>query len=370
MIKAYKYRLLPSEKQKILLSSWIEACRFVYNLGLETKIAAWTSQKRNVSKFDLTKQLTELKHTEGGWLKDCPSQSLESALANLEKAYSGFFRGCGFPNFKKKGGLLSIEFRQTSKIKDGKIVLSKIGGIDFVQHRLFEGEIRTVTVSKTATGKYFVSILVKNDKELPEKKIVSESTSIGIDVGLKTLATLSDGTKIENPKYLQHQLHRLKKEQRTLARRYKPGIKISEQSKGYHEQKIVVAKLHEKIANQRKDFLQKNSTEIIKKFDTVCLEDLNVKGMMKNGNLSKAISDVGWSEFVRMLEYKAAWEGKNINKIGRFDPSSKICSTCGSINKELKLSDREWRCENCGTNHDRDENAAKNIKSFGLRAKL
>jgi putative transposase len=211
--------------------------------------------------------------------------------------------------------------------------------------------------------------LVENGKELPKPKKIKEKTTVGIDVGLKTFATLSDGQKFENPKYLHQQLQRLKKEQRTLARRYKRGVKISDQSKGYHKQRLVVAKLHEKISNQRADFLQKTSTAIIKQYDTICLEDLNIAGMIKNKNLAKAISDVSWSEFNRMLEYKAEWYGKNIRYIGRFDPSSKICSVCGTINKELKLSDREWNCEKCSTPHDRDENAAKNIKIFGLRTK-
>lgn len=369
MLKAYKYCLLPTEDQKLVFENWFCACRFVYNLGLETKIASWTSLRKNVSCFDLMKQLTELKKTECKWLAECPAQSLESAITNLDNAYTKFFKGCGFPKFKKKSNTQSIIFRRDSKVEAGKIRLTKIGWIDFVQHRTFEGEIRTVTVSKTPAGKYFVSILVKDEKELPTKRLIDEKTTVGIDVGLKTFATLSDGQTFENPKYLHEQLKRLKKEQRTLARRYKKGVKNSEQSKGWHKQKLVVAKLYEKISNKRADFLHKTSTAIVKQYDTICLENLNVAGMIKNGNLSKAISDVSWSEFNRLLEYKAEWYGKNIIRIGRFDPSSKICSSCGNINKKLKLEHREWDCEKCGAHHDRDENAAINIKNFGLRAK-
>ena len=193
--------------------------------------------------------------------------------------------------------------------------------------------------------------------------------NVGIDVGLKTFATLSDGETFENPKYLHKQLVRLRIEQRKLDRRYKRGVKTELQSKGWHKQKMVVAKLHEKIANQRTDFLHKVSTSIVKKYDTICLEDLNIQGMIKNGSLSKAISDVSWYEFKSQLEYKAKWYGKNILTIGRFTPSSKTCSVCGIKNKELSLSDRIWTCQGCGTSHDRDANAANNIKNFGLRTK-
>lgn len=368
MLKVYKYCLLPTEEQKQILSGWFGSCRFVYNLGLETKIAAWASLKKNLSCFDLNKQLTVLKRTECVWLKECPAQSLESSLNNLDTAYNKFFKGGGFPKFKKRSERQSIHFRQDSRVENGKIRLVKIGWLDFVQHRpLGEGEIRTVTVTKTPSGKYFVSILIKDDKEFPEKKPITSETSVGVDVGLKTFATLSDGTTFENPKYLKQQLKRLRVEQRKLNRRYKKGAE--KQSNGWNKQRIVVAKLHEKIANQRKDFLQKASTLIIKKYDTICLEDLNVQGMMQNRKLSKAIADVSWYEFNRMLEYKADWNGKNLIYIGRFEPSSKICSNCGNIFKELSLFDREWICKKCNTKHDRDTNAAINIKNFGLRTK-
>lgn len=370
MLKAYKYCLLPTDEQKETLAQWFGQVRFIYNLGLETKIAGWVSQKKHVSCFDLMRQLTELKKTECPWLAECPRQSLESSLTHLDNAYTRFFKGGGFPTFKKRSSSQSITFRRESKIIGDKIQLSKIGLIDFVQHRpVGKGDIRTVVVSKTATSKYFVSILVENHKELPAKKIVKEKSTVGIDVGLKTFATLSDGQTFENPKYLHEQLRRLRIEQRTLARRYKKGINTADQSKGWHKQKLVVAKLHEKIKNQRQDFLHKTSTSIIKKYDTVCLEDLNIAGMIKNRNLSKAISDVSWSEFMTMLTYKAEWYGKNIVKIGRFDPSSKICSDCGNVFKGLTLSMREWVCEKCGSVHDRDLNAAINIKKFGSKAR-
>ena len=203
---------------------------------------------------------------------------------------------------------------------------------------------------------------------MPKKKLIKEKTAIGIDVGLKHFATLSDGTKIENPKFLFHSLKRLRIEQRTLQRRYKKGVKYDEQSTSYKKQKLVVAKLYEKITNQRKDFLHKLSTDIVNNHDSICVENLNIKGMMKNKRLSRSISDVAWSKFFSYLKHKSDWYGKNLLQIGRFDPSSKLC-TCGELNNDLTLADRVWTCKKCGTKHDRDELAANNIKTFGLRAK-
>lgn len=369
MLRAYKYCLLPNEVQRQQLAQFFGCARFVYNLGLETKIAAWTSARKNLNCFDLVNQMVQMKGDEEYfWLYECPSQTLQMALRNLDNAYTNFFKGAGFPKFKKKSGHQSIQFPQGVKVEQDRIFIPKLKWVGFIQHRqLGEGKIKTVTISKTPTGKYFVSILIDNQKELPTKKPVRIETTVGIDVGLKTFATLSDGQEFAAPKFLRNQLRRLRVEQRTMARRYKQGKKSEEQSKSWHKQKLVVAKLHEKITNQRKDFLQKTSTAIIKQYDTICLENLNVAGMVKNQNLALSISDVGWTSFNSMLEYKAQWYGKNIVYIGRFEPSSKICSSCGNIFKELTLGIREWTCQKCGTVHDRDKNAAQNIKNFGLR---
>lgn len=345
-------------------------CRFIYNLGLETKMAAWTSARKNVSCFDLMKQLTELKKTEAPWLNECPRQSLESAITNLESAYTNFFKGGGFPKFKKRGERQSIIFRRDSSIKEGYIRLTKIGKIKIIQHReIPDGEIRSVTLSKTPADSWFVSVLVDNKLPAPDKKPIKENTSIGIDLGLKSFLTLSDGIKYEAPKILYKQLNRLRIEQRTLARRYDKTKPIYMQSKGWQKQKLIVAKIHEKIQNQRQHFLHTTSAEIIKKYDTICIEDLNISGMVKNKKLSQSILDASWAQFLKFLDYKAEWNGKIIKKIGRFEPSSKLCSSCGHYFKELKLSDREWDCEKCGVRHDRDLNAAINIKTFGLKIK-
>lgn len=363
MLRAYKYRLLPTVEQKAQLQKFFGIVRFAYNLGLETKIAAYTSSKVNLSCFDLIKQITELKK-EYEWINNCPAQAIQMSLRNLDNAYTKFFKGSGFPKFKNKRTKQSVSFPQNTEIdfENGKIRLPKLKWVDCIYNRHFYGQIKTVTVSKTPTNKYFVSILIDNQNELPKKKPIIEQTCVGIDLGIKTLAILSNGKQFENSKFFRTSSTNLRRQQRSLSRKKKD-------SKNREKQRLVVARCYEKITNQRKDYLQKISTYIIQNFDTICMEDLNVKGMMKNGNLSLAIGETGWSNFKSMLEYKAEWYGKNIVTIGRFLPSSKICSNCGTINKELKLQHRNWRCEKCHAEHDRDKNAAINIKNFGLRYK-
>lgn len=367
MLKSYKYALLPTPEQQEQLQRFFGSCRFVYNLGLETKIAAWVQAKKNLTCIDLANQMKELKDTDATWLSECPSQTLQMSLRNLDNAYTSFFKGGGFPKFKNRYSKQSIQFPQGVRVdfENQTIFLPKLKNVSVILHRGFEGLIKTVTVSKTKTGKYFVSILVENQAGIPKKKPVTEVTTVGVDMGVKTFATLSDGSSFENIRSLRTNLERLRVEQRTLSRRLRKGVK--EQSTNYYKQKLVVAKLHERITNQREDYLHKMSTKLIREYDTVVLEDLNIAGMMKNRKLALAIGEVGWHKFETMLSYKAEWYGKNIIYIGRFEPSSKICSTCGHINKELKLHHREWTCGKCQTTHDRDVNAAINIKTFGLR---
>jgi putative transposase len=364
MLKAYKYRIFPSEEQQNLLSNIFGQVRFVYNLGLETKISAYASNNTNLTCFDLNKQITELKNTECPWLKDTPSQALQMSMRNLDNAYHAFFRGYGFPKFKNKHGKQSFQLPQGVRISEDstQIFIPKLKwvGIDF--HREFKGNIKTITVSKTVTNKYFVSILVDTTIEKPNKKQIKESTSVGVDLGIKDFAITSDGKKFENKDFFKLTMQKLRVAQRSLARKQKG-------SKRREKQKLVVALLHEKVRNQRQDYLHKISKYLVDNYDTICLEDLSVKNMVKNHILARAISDMGWSEFRTMLEYKAQWQGKNISVIGRFEPSSKTCNCCGHINKELTLNDREWTCSGCNTKHDRDVNAAINIKNFGLRNK-
>ena len=354
MYKAFKYRLYPTEPQKELIAKHIGSSRFVYNLALETKNAAYIGAKHNYSAFDLVKQLPELKK-ELPWLKEVNSQSLQQAIQNMDIAFKKFFKGAGFPKFKKKSNKGSFSIPQNVIVENGLLIIPKFKeGIKIKLHRPTQGTIKSATISVTPTGKYFVSILCDTKTDAPTKVPIKENTTIGVDLGIKDFAITSEGEVFENPKYLRKAQSKLKYVQRKYSK-----------NKGKRTKKKLV-KLHEKVVNKRKDFLHKVSTQLIRENQTICLETLAVKNMVKNHNLAQAISDVSWSTFVSMLEYKAEWYGKNILRIGQFAPSSKTCS-CGVINKDLKLSDREWTCKSCGTTHDRDILAACNIKSFALK---
>lgn len=359
MYKAHKYRLYPNQEQEVLLSKHFGHCRFLWNLALETKTNAYLSAKVNYSRFDLQKQLVDLKK-ECEWLKEVNSQSLQSVLQNLDLAYKKFFKGAGFPKFKSKHNKQSFHIPQNVKVEDGRLVIPKFkkNGIKIKLHRPLEGEIKSATVSRTVTGKYFVSILCDTGAEIPDKMPIKESTTIGIDLGIKDFAVTSDGEVIANPKFLRSSIDRLKVLQRRASRKRKGSNNRRKANKR-------VALLHEKIKNQRQDFSHKVSTKLIRENQTICLENLGVSNMMKNHCLAQAISDVSWSEFNRMIEYKTEWYGVNILRIGRFAPSSKTCE-CGVINKDLKLSDRVWECKSCGRVNERDFLAARNIKKFAL----
>ena len=359
MLKGLKYRLYPNNSQKELIAKHIGSSRFLYNLALETKKTAYTSTKHNYSFFDLAKQLPELKK-ELPWLKEVNSQSLQQAIQNMDIAFKKFFKGAGFPKFKSKNkGKQSFSIPQNVIVENGKLIIPKFKeGINIVLHREIKGIIKSATISRTPTGKYFVSILVDTNIEMPIKAPIKENTTIGVDLGIKDFAITSNNEIFENPKNLRKAQSKLKYVQRKYSK-----------NKGKRT-KQRLALLHEKVANKRRDFLHKTSTKLIRENQTICLEDLAVSNMVKNHNLAQSISDVSWSTFVTMLEYKADWYGKNILQIGRFAPSSKTCSCCGYINKELTLKDREWTCPKCNTVLDRDVNAAINIKSFALKNNL
>ena len=359
MLKAFKYRISPTKAQAELINKHIGSCRFVYNLALETKQTAYVGNKVNLSCFDLVKQLPELKK-ECEWLKEINSQSLQQSIINLDKAFTTFFKGQNdFPNFKKKTSRQSFNVPANVELLDGKLSIPKFKkGIDIILHREIKGTIRQATISKTPTGKYFASILCETNTPIPSKKAIKEKTTVGIDLGIKSFVVSSDGAEFDNPKHLKNALSKLKYVQRKYS-----------VNKGKRTKKRL-AKLHERVANRRMDFLHKTSSDLIKNHDSIAIEDLNIKGMVKNHKLAGAISDAGWGTFVTMLEYKAEWYGKNILRIGRFEPSSKMCSCCGRINKELTLQDREWTCVGCGTLLKRDVNAAINIKTFALKNHL
>ena len=381
MLKSYKYRIYPNYIQKDQMSKIFGQVRFVYNLGLETKISNYKGNKNNMSCFDLIKQMVELKNTDAPWLKDSPSQALQMSLKNLDNAYNNFFKGNGFPKFKKKYGKQSFQLPQNVHLSKNnrQIFIPKLKMVDIDLHREFKGEIKTVTVSKSITNKYYVSILVETNIKKHNKKPILTPTSVGIDLGIKDFVIMSDGKKFENKDFFKSSMKQLRVEQRSLSRKKKG-------SNHYLKQKMIVALLHEKIKNKRQDYLHKISKYLIDNYDTICMENLNVKGMstsckpkqdengkyLHNGQstksgLNKAILDMGWSEFKTIIEYKCDWYGKNLSIIGRFEPSSKSCSLCGFIKRDLSLNDREWICPKCGVKHDRDVNAAINIRNFGLR---
>lgn len=356
MLKAFKYRLTPTAAQAELINKHIGSARFVYNLALETKSAAWAGNRVSLNCFDLIKQLPDLKE-ECTWLKEINSQSLQQPIRNLDNAFTRFFKGQGsFPNFKKKSNGGSFNIPQNVLLENKKLIIPKFKkGIDIVLHRPIKGDIRQATISRTPTGKYFVSILCETGEAIKPKAKIKESTTVGIDLGIKTYLVSSDGKEFDNPKFLRKAQSKLRYIQR----------KYSKHKGKKTKQRLAI--LHEKVANQRRDFLHKTSSKLIKNHDSLAIEDLAVSNMVKNHNLAQSIQDAGWSTFVTMLEYKAEWYGKNILKIGRFEPSSKLHANCGHIKKDLKLSDREWICPKCGEVVLRDVNAAINIKSFALK---
>ncbi len=361
MLKAYKYRLYPTESQKVLINKHIGACRFVYNLALEVKNYAYINQRKTVTCFDLIKQITDLKK-ECEWLKEISICALQQSVINLDKAFTKFFKGQNrFPVFKKKNGnkqSYRIPIPRDIKIKEDKIQIPKFKeGIKWVQDRIIKGEIKQATVTHTATDKYYISILVETGEKIPDKKSIEKETSVGIDLGIKTYIATSEGIGYNNPKWLKNSQKRLKVIQKRASRKKKGSANRKKANKK-------VALLHEKVANQRKDWLHKVSTELIKNHDSVCCEDLNISGMMKNHKLAGVIQDAGWGMFVEMLKYKSEWYGKNLLQIPTFQASTKVCSSCGTIKQGLTLADREWDCEKCGDHHERDVNAARVIKQY------
>lgn len=363
MIKAYRYRLNPRKQQRVFLEKFFGCVRYVYNWSLNLRNEAYQKDGTCMGWVDICRRLTELKkQEETSWLNEVAAQSLQSSIRNMDSAFTRFFyEKKGFPKFKSKKGKQSFQLVRDVRINfdNHKIKLPKIGWVNFYKSREFNGEIGTVTISKSPTGKYYISILVDDGIELPGKAPIAHETSVGIDVGLKDFAVLSNGQVFENPKYLEKAEKRLKVLQKRLSKKQK-GSKRQERAK------LAVAKAHEKVKNCRTNYIHKVSSKIIRENQTVIIEDLNVDGMMKNHNLAKHIGSVSWSEFFRQLQYKAVWNGVNLIRIGRFKPSSKMC-LCGAVNKDLKLSQREWDCPNCGRHNDRDLLAAINIKRFGLQ---
>ena len=357
--RTYKFRIYPNKEQQAILARYFGSVRFVYNHFLAERKQQYEETQHSDDYYKQAKSLTELKKQEEySWLKEINSQTLQHALRHLETAYVNFFRGTAkFPNFKSKKNKNSFSVPQNCSLSNGRIYIPKFKeGIKVKEHRKVNGLVKQMTISLTPTGKYYVSILTEELYEAIQKT----NKSVGIDLGLKDFVITSEGKKYKNHRYIKQYEKELAMAQKHLSRK-------QHGSNSYEKQRRKVAKIYEKISNCRADKQHKVALDLIRKYDIICLEDLNIKGMIKSHKLAKAINDASWGQFVSMLTYKAELNDKQVIKIDRWYPSSKTCHNCGWVNEGLKLSDRQWVCPHCGEIIDRDINAAKNILSEGIR---
>lgn len=364
-VKGYKFRIYPNKTQACLINKTLGSCRFVYNHFLTVRRDSWNIEHKHVNYYQTSSQLTLLKrYDEYAWLREVDSMALHEALRNLDTAFQNFFQHrARYPRYKSKHcHSQSYRTRNQSngiRIVDNRIKLPKVGLVKAKLSRDFGGRILNATVSRTASGKYFVSLCVQEDVDV----LPNGGKQIGIDVGLKAFYSDSNGDTVANPRILRRLSGKLAREQRRLAHKLP-------HSKNRERQRIRVARIHERIVNIRKDFLHQHTIRLTRENQTIAVEHLQVKNMMKNHSLAQAIADVSWSEFFRMLAYKAKLHGGEVLKVDTFYPSSQICHICGYQNPLTKnLSVRKWICPACTTHHDRDVNAAKNILLQALKQK-
>ena len=354
--RAYKYRIYPTAAQAKALGFHFGAVRYVYNRYRAAREGYYQDTGETLSETDCCLDLTEHKREAGNeWLQQAYNQSLQQAIRDLDRAYRNFFTGrARYPRFKSKRSHQSIRYLFAGgiqlRIANGRIRIPKVGYVKITQHRRIEGTPKNMTVLKTKSGKFFVSIQCEVDMTPPP----AIGPEVGIDLGLKAFITLSDGRTIEPPKHLRKAERRLKRLQRRLSRKRKG-------SANRRKAKFLLARQHEKVANRRADFLHKLSRQLVDNHSLIGVENLYAKGMLRNHSLAKSIADAGWGEFVRQLEYKGDWYGCRVVKVDRWFASSRICNVCGAANANLRLKDRIWICEECGAIHDRDLNAARNI---------
>lgn len=358
---SYEYRIYPNAEQRETIARTFGCCRFVYNRALAVRKGAYDAGGDVPTIFQIDKMLPKWKaDPKTAWLKEADSRALQQSLRDLGKAYGNFFQApgkVGFPRFKSKRARQSYRTTKVEVLDSRHVKLPKLGAVKARVSRMPEGRVLSATVKQAPSGKYFVSLCCTG---VPMAGPAPEGTAVGVDVGIESLMTLSDGTKIENPKAAARLARKLAREQRRLSRKKKG-------SSNHERQRVRVARAQEKVANVRKDAIHKATSKLAGENQAVCLEDLNVMGMLRNRRLSKAVADASFSEIARQLEYKCAMRGGAVVKVGRFFPSSKACSACGHVLEELPLSTRRWECPECGTVHDRDVNAARNILAEGAR---
>ncbi|MBC8042912.1 MAG: IS200/IS605 family element transposase accessory protein TnpB [Rhizobacter sp.] len=358
--KAYKFRLAPTAEQQAYLAVQFGHCRFVFNHFLNLRIQTYAETGKGLSYAALCKQLTSLKQQgETKWLSEAYSQTLQQSLRDLDTAYNNFFnKRAKFPSFKKKSNRQSCRIPQGFEIIDRSVKLPKFAEpFKFRKHREIKGTVKHISISKEPSGQYFIAFNVEELVDVPEPKT---KKAVGIDLGLKHFAVLSDGAKVSAPNFYRASELRLQRAQRRLSKKIKG-------SRNRDKARLQVSKIHRDIRNARTNFLHQLSHRTTDENQVIVLESLNIAGMIRNHHLAKSISDCSWSEFVRQLKYKSEWKGGTVIEAGRFYPSSKRCSKCGNAKQALKLSERVWICEHCHTEHDRDINAAKNLLKFALR---